>query len=46
MNFYGGDTRTVDVHISRLRKKLDDGKRPSLVITSVRSRGYRLTWEE
>ncbi len=45
-NFYGGDTRTVDVHISRLRKKLDDGKRPSLVITSVRSRGYRLTWEE
>lgn len=45
-NFYGGDTRTVDVHISRLRKKLDDGKRPSLVISSVRSRGYRLTWEE
>ncbi len=33
-SFYGGDTRTVDVHISRLRKKLDDGKRPALAVNS------------
>jgi two-component system phosphate regulon response regulator PhoB/two-component system alkaline phosphatase synthesis response regulator PhoP len=43
-SLYGGDTRTVDVHISRLRKKLDDGKRPALVISSLRGRGYRLMW--
>lgn len=44
---YGGDTRTVDVHISRLRKKLtqtgDDG---APAITALRGRGYRLTVEE
>lgn len=45
-SFYGGDTRTVDVHISRLRKKLDDGKRPALAVSSLRGRGYRLMWEE
>lgn len=44
-SFYGGDTRTVDVHISRLRKKLDDGKSPVLAINSLRGRGYRLVWE-
>ena len=44
-SFYGGDTRTVDVHISRLRKKLDDGKSPALAINSLRGRGYRLVWE-
>ena len=45
-SFYGGDTRTVDVHVSRLRKKIDDGKRPALVIQSLRGRGYRLAWED
>ena len=45
-SFYGGDTRTVDVHVSHLRKKLDDGKRPALVIQSLRGRGYRLAWED
>jgi two-component system phosphate regulon response regulator PhoB/two-component system alkaline phosphatase synthesis response regulator PhoP len=45
-SFYGGDTRTVDVHISRLRKKLDDGKSPALAVNSLRGRGYRLLWEE
>lgn len=45
-SFYGGDTRTVDVHISRLRKKIDDGKRPALAVNSLRGRGYRLVWEE
>lgn len=42
----GSDTRTVDVHISRLRKKLDDGKLPRLSAQTLRSRGYRLVWEE
>lgn len=40
------DTRTVDVHMSRLRKKLDDGKKPTLSPQTLRGRGYRLTWEE
>ena len=45
-SFSGGDTRTVDVHISRLRKKLDDGKQPALAVNSLRGRVYRLVWEE
>jgi len=40
-----GDTRTVDVHVSRLRKKLDDGVLPLPVIRSSRGRGYKLVWE-
>lgn len=40
-----GDTRTVDVHISRLRKKLDDGKKPALRAQTMRGRGCRLVWE-
>ncbi len=43
---YGGDTRTVDVHVSRLRHKLDDGELPRPVIQSLRGRGYRFSWEE
>ena len=39
------DTRAVDVYISRLRKKLNDGKTPALTIQSRRGRGYRLVWE-
>ncbi len=42
----GEDTRTVDVHVSRLRKKLDDGKKPQLTSQTSRGRGYRLSWEE
>lgn len=42
----GGDTRTVDVHLSRLRKKLDDGQSPALSAQTLRSRGYRLAWED
>lgn len=41
-----GDTRTVDVHISRLRKKLDDGKSPALSAQTLQGRGYRLAWED
>ncbi len=44
---YGGDTRTVDVHISRLRKKLTQaGDDVAPAITALRGRGYRLTVEE
>jgi DNA-binding response OmpR family regulator len=39
------DTRAIDVYISRLRKKLNDGKIPLLTIQSRRGRGYRLVWE-
>ena len=42
----GSDTRTVDVHVSRLRKKLDDGRTPRLAAQTLRGRGYRLAWEE
>lgn len=39
---YGGDTRTVDVHIWRLRRKIEtDPETPSLIET-LRGRGYRL----
>ena len=42
----GGDTRTVDVHISRLRRKLDDGRKPFLTAQTLRGRGYKLVWED
>lgn len=40
------DTRTVDVHISRLRRKLDDCGKPALSPQTLRGRGYRLQWED
>ena len=39
------DARTVDVHIRRLRKALNEGGRPDLIRT-VRSAGYSLDSEE
>lgn len=40
-----GDTRTLDVHIFRLRRKIEtDPERPRLLLT-VHGRGYRLTPE-
>lgn len=38
-----GKTRTVDVHIRRLRKKLEDANGPAQYITTVRGFGYRFT---
>jgi DNA-binding response OmpR family regulator len=39
---YFGDSRIVDVHISRLRAKVErDPAHPMLVVT-VRGQGYRL----
>lgn len=40
------ETRTIDMHISRLREKLrDDSAKPSILKT-VRGKGYMLEWEE
>ena len=38
------DTRALDVQVSRLRKKLEDGGQPPLLVESRRGRGYRLVW--
>lgn len=42
----GSDSRVVDVHISRLRKRLEQMKATRLGIRTVRSRGYALTRDE
>jgi two-component system phosphate regulon response regulator PhoB len=39
------DLRTVDVHVRRLRKALNEGGKPDLIRT-VRSAGYSLDYEE
>jgi DNA-binding response OmpR family regulator len=40
MNPEAVDTRTVDMHVARLREKLrDDGQRPRIIVT-LRGRGY------
>jgi DNA-binding response OmpR family regulator len=36
-----GPTKTLDVHVSSLRRKLTLGGEPAAVITTVRGRGYR-----
>ena len=44
--YYLGDSRTVDVHISRLRRKIEkDPENPKLLHT-VRGRGYMIKWKE
>jgi len=37
----GSETRTVDMHVARLREKLRDAASPSSVLTTVRGKGYR-----
>ena len=39
---YAGDTKTLDVHIKRLRDKLEDDPRHPQLITTVRGLGYKL----
>ncbi|MBO0732161.1 MAG: winged helix-turn-helix transcriptional regulator, partial [Acidimicrobiaceae bacterium] len=38
---YVGDTKTLDVHVKRLRAKIDDPGSPSR-ITTIRGLGYKL----
>ncbi len=40
---YAGETRTVDVHIRQLRRKLEDDDSNPRIIETVRGRGYRFT---
>jgi DNA-binding response OmpR family regulator len=40
---FSGQTRTIDVHIRRLRKKIDDVHGPAHYIITVRGFGYRFT---
>ena len=39
---YYGETRTVDVHIRYLRKKLEDGKNDEKYIDTIRGVGYKV----
>lgn len=39
----GSDTRLVDVHVGRLRKKLQDGRVTEVAIETSRGFGYKLT---
>ena len=41
-----GSTKTLDVHISWLRKKLDDGRRGPGYITTIRGVGFRFAAPE
>ncbi len=38
---YAGETRTVDVHVRQLRRKLEEDDRNPVHIETVRGRGYR-----
>lgn len=35
------ETRTVDVHVARLREKLRDHLEPSTLLVTLRGKGYR-----
>jgi two-component system alkaline phosphatase synthesis response regulator PhoP len=39
---YYGDERVVDVHIGRIRKKVEDDPTHPVLIATVRGAGYRL----
>jgi DNA-binding response OmpR family regulator len=38
----GVETRTIDMHVARLREKLRDGASPAKVVLTVRGKGYSL----
>lgn len=40
---FGGETRTVDVHVRQLRRKLETDDANPILIETVRGRGYRWT---
>lgn len=39
---FAGDTRIVDVHISRLREKIEENKRKPIYITTIHGLGYKM----
>jgi len=39
---YVGDTKTLDVHVKRLRAKLEDNPAEPKMLTTVRGLGYKL----
>ena len=39
---YGGDTKTLDVHVKRLRGRIESDASKPVLITTVRGLGYRL----
>ena len=41
----GIKTRTIDMHIARLREKLRDNKDKPATLLTVRGKGYRFGWE-
>ncbi len=40
---YSGETRTVDVHVRQLRRKIEEDDANPMFIQTVRGRGYRFT---
>jgi two-component system response regulator RegX3 len=40
--YYVGDTKTLDVHIKRLRAKVEDDPAKPTRITTIRGLGYKL----
>jgi two-component system alkaline phosphatase synthesis response regulator PhoP len=43
---HGIETRTIDMHVARLRQKLRDDSDDPRVIVTVRGKGYKLGWPE
>ncbi len=43
---YSGETRTVDVHIRQLRRKIEEDDANPVIIETVRGRGYRFCEEQ
>lgn len=41
---YDGDTRTLEVHVSFLRKRIGDNARQSIYVHTVRGVGYRMEY--
>lgn len=41
---YFADSRVLDVHISRLRNKIEPDSHRSSILLTVRGRGYRVAW--
>ena len=40
-NDYVGDTKTLDVHIKRLRTQVEEDPKAPVLITTIRGVGYR-----